>query len=371
MVETQNEKLHTACDECRTRKLKCSGELPQCSRCEREGIRCVYSPQKQMGRPRKRRRDDVGTPAERFSEDHSNISRSNFSDLELISPPEFNDLSGFSDIQENGIVNSLVPHDDSTLANVYTQGLTSEFGFGINPMIDPSLWNATATSPKFDSPIALELNQPAEAPCTCLSIMYLTLTDLQTMTSFAFPGVVPTLRQAINTASLIMQCEKCPKEPFSAIQNVMTLSSLLSALAARFHKVLHEIDIEADRLERTGEKKPFRIGDTNPALQHLHTGTPDCPMSFNIELEAKDWRQLAKKALKTEVLGGGSNPTPLSTLLDQMEARQRRWHTDNTNHEERARIFGSQNMCSAKGNDATCLRMVNQVRGMVANMVWE
>lgn len=41
-----------------TRKLKCSGDQPRCSRCERENIECVYSPQKQMGRPRKRRRDD-------------------------------------------------------------------------------------------------------------------------------------------------------------------------------------------------------------------------------------------------------------------------------------------------------------------------
>ncbi|KAK1512942.1 hypothetical protein CTAM01_00337 [Colletotrichum tamarilloi] len=46
---------HRACDECRSRKLACTKEPEGCSRCRREGLRCVYSAQKQMGRPRKRR----------------------------------------------------------------------------------------------------------------------------------------------------------------------------------------------------------------------------------------------------------------------------------------------------------------------------
>ncbi|RMZ07637.1 hypothetical protein D0862_04214 [Hortaea werneckii] len=49
-------KLRAACDECRLKKLKCTGEQPACSRCVREGIQCIYSPQKQMGRPKKRQR---------------------------------------------------------------------------------------------------------------------------------------------------------------------------------------------------------------------------------------------------------------------------------------------------------------------------
>ncbi|KAK3942715.1 hypothetical protein QBC46DRAFT_66340 [Diplogelasinospora grovesii] len=48
-----------ACDECRSRKLACSKEPDGCARCKREGIRCHYSPQKPMGRPRKRRRAEL------------------------------------------------------------------------------------------------------------------------------------------------------------------------------------------------------------------------------------------------------------------------------------------------------------------------
>ncbi|KAI7345546.1 hypothetical protein KC331_g16685, partial [Hortaea werneckii] len=50
-----NPKLRAACDECRLKKLKCTGEQPACSRCVREGIQCIYSPQKPMGRPKKKR----------------------------------------------------------------------------------------------------------------------------------------------------------------------------------------------------------------------------------------------------------------------------------------------------------------------------
>ncbi|KAH7171134.1 hypothetical protein EDB81DRAFT_909831 [Dactylonectria macrodidyma] len=46
---------HRACDECRSRKLACSKEADGCARCRKEGIQCHYSPQKPMGRPRKRR----------------------------------------------------------------------------------------------------------------------------------------------------------------------------------------------------------------------------------------------------------------------------------------------------------------------------
>ncbi|KAM0522260.1 hypothetical protein ACHAPE_001848 [Trichoderma viride] len=46
---------HRACDECRFRKVACTKEPGGCSRCQKEGIACAYSPQKPMGRPRKRR----------------------------------------------------------------------------------------------------------------------------------------------------------------------------------------------------------------------------------------------------------------------------------------------------------------------------
>jgi len=100
----------------------------------------------------------------------------------------------------------------------------------------------------------------------------------------------------------------------------------MKAIVERFNKVLNEVDREAARLEATGQKKPYRIGDNNPALFHLHTGGSNCPMGFNIELEPRDWRKLVKTALKTEVYGGGSNPRPLLDLVKESETRQKMWH---------------------------------------------
>jgi hypothetical protein len=190
------------------------------------------------------------------------------------------------------------------------------------------------------------------------------------MFTFAFPAVVHTQRNAMNIASTIMHCKRCPNELSTAIQNTQSLSALLFAIAERFHKILKAIDAEAEELERTGKRKPFRFGDSNPLMQHLHTGMPDCPLGFNIEMEGKDWKSLAKKVIRAEVMGGGSNPTPLNSLLDQFEQRQSKWHSDPETLDERTSVFGEQNCCRHQG-EATCVRLINSVRAMVANMKWE
>lgn len=171
--------------------------------------------------------------------------------------------------------------------------------------------------------------------------MYLTLTELQSVPTFHFPQVIIPLRKAMNTLSAIIACPQCPKEHFSAIQNVASIAALFKAIVERFHKVITVIDAEAVRLEQTGEKKPYRIGDNSPATQHLHTGTLECPMGFNIEIEANDWKRLAKTALKTEIYGNGSNPRPLVLLLKEAKERQERWHLDISHcAEERNHMFG-------------------------------
>jgi len=236
--------------------------------------------------------------------------------------------------------------------------------------IDPSLWQVQPNDASPNTQSSHTPDQPDMDPCSCLSAMYLTVTDLQSINNFTFPAVVPRLRHALTTASNIVNCPKCPSDTFSAIQNIQCLNSLLSALGQRFHNVLAEIDAEARRCESTGTKKSFRIGDNNPENMHLHTGSPDCPMSYNVELEPKEWKRLAKKMLRTEVEGGGSNPTPLMAVIEQLESRQVIWHQNPDIHgEERERLYGSISSCVP--GEMQCLRTVNQVRGMVGRMDWE
>ncbi|KAJ4296573.1 hypothetical protein N0V90_006619 [Kalmusia sp. IMI 367209] len=170
----------------------------------------------------------------------------------------------------------------------------------------------------------------------------------------------------------MIHCTKCPTETFSAIQNMQSLNALLSAITERFHKVLAGINAEAIRLEQTGEKKPFRVGDNSPENAHLHTGTLDCPMGYDLKLDPHDWKKLAKQMLRTEVDGGGHNPTPLVGLIEELEKRQNKWHNDAHMHtEERTRLFGAENMCRSKGEGAMCLRMVAHIRIMIEQLDWD
>ncbi|KAF2992941.1 hypothetical protein E8E13_000546 [Curvularia kusanoi] len=265
-----------------------------------------------MGRPRKRRREEAGAEPEGVSAILQNNGNDNAlldmpaahaqcfnSSLGLASPPEHAGVPSGNEVYAQAQI-------DPSLAGLYgPQPPLSSFDFNLTPAIDPSLWDATTPNPT--PPSAPSPN----GPCTCLSLTYLTLTDLQTVPTFSFPQVIIPLRRAMSSVSSLLHCPTCPQDPFSAIQNVASLASLFKAIISRFAEVLGEVDREAASLRATGAKKPFRIGDLNPALQHLHTGTLDCPMGFNVELEPDVWVKLVKQALRTEMFGGGSNATPL------------------------------------------------------------
>jgi hypothetical protein len=234
------------------------------------------------------------------------------------------------------------------------------------PPIDPSLWDNTIITPSLN-----ELtDEAAMVPCSCLSLMYLTLSELQSVQTFHFPQVVIPLRKAMVALSDLIHCPQCPKDNFSAIQNISSIVALCKAIVERFSKVLTVIDAEAKRLEETGEKKSYRIGDNNPDLHHLHTGTLDCPMGFNIEIGAQDFKRMAKTALKTEIYGNGSNSRPLLQLVQEAEDRQKRWHGDLDMHcAEREHLFGkrtpedAKRKCEALGAD--------HIRHMINNLRWE
>ncbi|KAF2661380.1 hypothetical protein K491DRAFT_587528 [Lophiostoma macrostomum CBS 122681] len=383
MAEKLREKLHAACDECRTRKLKCSGHYPHCTRCDKEGIGCVYSPQKQMGRPRKRRREEA--PAKEAAStdkvpqpsmidlDEPAFSQARvFDDFRVLGAAEIADFAATSDAA--GIPVTLSDqHIDPSLTSGYMSGITTDIDLAIDSAIDPSLWDAQPIGSERCLSSATTVTpspcSPEQGTCTCLSTMYLALSALQTLSSFAFPTVVPVMRQAMHAAWCIIHCKQCRRDVFTTIQNVQSTSALLSAIGERFHRILQEIDEETERLEASGEKKPFRVGDNSLANAHLHTGTFDCPMGFDVNLEPREFRKLAKKALKTEVLGGGGNPVPFSSLLDQFEKRQNEWHHGDAHLEEGKKVFGENGTC--KPGDAHCVRLVQTVRRIVDNMNWE
>ncbi|KAL1607882.1 hypothetical protein SLS60_002820 [Paraconiothyrium brasiliense] len=328
-----------------------------------------------MGRPRKRRREDVQPEEapEGQPEPNSIIDAfimPTFGDSGLIPNTDLTaDLSGFQDVPVNNTFsNSIMP---PTYVESFGPVPTYETSSGMDP-IDPLLWDPPPTDSDLTSQTNSTPSHQSTGPCSCLSLNYLALSDLQALTNFAFPAVIPRIRPALQTASTMIQCTQCPMESFTAIQNMQSLTALLTAIAERFHKVLAGIDAEAARLEQRHEKKAFRVGDNNPENSHLHTGTPDCPMGYDLNLDPQDWKKLAKQMLRTEVVGGGQNPMPLLGLVEELEKRQHRWHTDpSMDTEERKKLFGAENMCKNKGDEAMCLRMIGHIRNMVEQMKWD
>jgi hypothetical protein len=174
----------------------------------------------------------------------------------------------------------------------------------------------------------------------------------------------------MTTIASLIECPMCPLDPFSTIQNISSLVSLFKAVTERFNKVLNEVDLEAERLSTNGLKKPYRIGDNNPALLHLHTGTLDCPMGFNIDLEPLVWKNLVKTALKTEVHGGGSNPRPLIELLRETEERQKRWHNDKGFLGEEGRKLWRKGNCEKDKNTCEALGQ-EHIKRAIGALNWD
>ncbi|KAH5283190.1 hypothetical protein HBI72_002650 [Parastagonospora nodorum] len=330
---------------------------------------CIFSPQKQMGRPKKRRREgEVGEATKLQQNACCTITTiddpSTYNDFGIITPPQFQESSSFVNDMGFADANTLSQH----MGSMDASGLSpiSNIDLQRDPAIDPSLWDDSF----LPAPIVDQPGQETLAPCTCLAAMYLTISELQSVQSFHFPQVVIPLRKAMGVLSDLIHCPQCPKDNFSAIQNVASIAALCKAIVERFNKVLLVIDAEAERLEQTGEKKPYRIGDNSAALQRLHTGTLDCPLGFDIEIGAQDYKRIAKMALKTEVYGNGSNPRPLLQLIKEAEDRQQRWHEDaEMNCVEREHMFGKQ---TPEGAKKSCHALGSEhIRMMIDRLKWE
>jgi hypothetical protein len=380
MSQLRNPKRHDACDECRmsrvacfsspltlslqgTRKLKCSGSLPTCERCSQEHIRCVYSPRKQMGRPRKRRRENenAGVIDANLSDQHPGLDEDG---NEFASPS----LHGFDPTVPSGKKTSaldfhqdvdptLFPHLSSELGN-------SELNLAINSSTSSDL-HGTESEYLYLSPPSTHGSVPL-APCACLSEMYLTLSILQVQSTFDFPNILPILRSALSTTTSVLTCEQCPKQTMTAMQNVMLLTTLLTTITDGYRKLIRAINAEADRVRETGEIKKFRVGDSTPERMHMHTGTVDCPMGFDIELDYDEWRKLACKVVKADLEGSQSGTASILGLADMLAERQKRWHSNPIM--EQSKLCSTNEACGQRDGGFSCLTMIEMVKRHVEGL---
>ncbi|KAK2592856.1 hypothetical protein QQS21_009459 [Conoideocrella luteorostrata] len=267
-----NVQKHRACDECRTRKLACSKDPDGCERCKREGIRCVYSAQKPMGRPRKRRAAEEPTleaevppiDTTRPSVSHTSTeSSSPKHDGSFIQSFDFPPLA-----EEDTAVNylDLLPNNFEDIDNtplysfpqpsyshVFGPGDSSleNYGFSLNfpgtDILDGIEFNeselasssiskhinsslqqyvadhippAEETPPSISSGISStgETPEPNQKPdtlrplpnatCGCLSSLYLSLESLNHLPSDV-PSAMRATRNAIKVAQDVLDCPQC------------------------------------------------------------------------------------------------------------------------------------------------------------------
>ncbi|KAM3418693.1 hypothetical protein BST61_g4670 [Cercospora zeina] len=403
-------KRRAACDECSvstrtyrlgTKKLKCSGALgepPRCTRCERENIACVFSPQKQMGRPKKRQGDGPGnrTHAKRRDREHIlgiDISQS-IPDVDVYEsaftpggslqpwlrdgwPADASEDCGHNGHGSNGGGSELTPDTgmyssrSSSLGNGQSSSGVNE---NMSALLDPTLAGILDASTNV---------QASSIPkCACLSTLYLTLNNLQAMDNdkCRFPFSLQPLREAMQAASDVLRCEECPRRFISAVQNTQLLGALLTSIVERFSKVLEHINAETRRAQAAGESKNFTLADLNTSTLHLHTGGLDCSAAFSIELSPDEWRKISKRVVRAEVHGpgAGNNCCPYFVgLCEEMECRQDRWHS---------RPLPKDFPCNGNGlaigierdlmksdhdnHEYLCLKMVGFARRLVAMLDW-
>ncbi|KAH6853696.1 hypothetical protein B0I37DRAFT_13567 [Chaetomium sp. MPI-CAGE-AT-0009] len=312
-----------ACDECRGRKLACSKEVDGCARCKREGIKCVYSAQKRMGRPRKHRAVEVAEPqpppavakptepptqeevqsimAPNFEFDSTlgmdldlsflDMNNMDMNFLEIVDPnvqfppaPAQLDLDPVPVPTENGKPPEPRQHPgafwpmSSNLSDINFDEPTGSSAPPPAPEITaeevsqilsveletlPSLSPPSSSTPStHDSPPESD----GAKSCDCLSAIYLALNSLQYLPKNVGEAmrVARTATKAAHDTILCPNCGDPPLEPtgappLQALQSLMMLGALLPSLSNAYMRILTMVDAEAAEADANRRKIMFTL----------------------------------------------------------------------------------------------------------------
>ncbi|XXG94938.1 ER-derived vesicles protein erv29 [Hypoxylon texense] len=355
---------HRACDECRTRKLACTKEPDGCSRCKREAITCHYSPQKPMGRPRKRPRDEASNGNSTETQATQNTTKN--------TPPDTVDAGRFINLLSGGEVNYDVLENGSQEKGFpwsfgYTGDSLGDIGFDPVPEhaplfspsnIDPSLFVSTAAVDAMiiDPPSAEQVPnlspnsastpesvgsacsapQPDTPPvvgCAHTAALYLALDSMQKPPQDV-EEAIRHARRATKTAYDVVYCPVCsfriepPEDAASAdvmrnFQNLMLLAALIPSIVLAYERILQAVDEAANRAVAERRRLVFKLrglggilwgagagagagaaaGGSDSSSTH-HGGDCGAADALNHrEMEPAMWRLTVRALLKADVYG--------------------------------------------------------------------
>ncbi|KAI1088844.1 hypothetical protein F5B19DRAFT_405815 [Rostrohypoxylon terebratum] len=358
---------HRACDECRTRKLACTKEPEGCSRCKREGITCHYSPQKPMGRPRKRPRDETNTensvaaPASKntMTEIPADTADPGLAFLNILASGDIDYMnydnmgSGNNNNNNNDLENALAiqPQDKGYQFSFgYTGDSLGDIGFDPLPQHNPSFSNSnidpslfvlepppadhvpTLSPDTVGTPESIGSNsgsgvcnhssttntgavtQPTQT-CAHTAALYLALEAMQKVPS----GVEEALRharRATRTAYDVVYCPVCsfqiePAESGSAgevtrnFQNLMLLAALIPSIVHAYQRILVAVDEETCRATAERRRLVFKLHGFGGILW-ADASAEECVRAATLEhreMEPAMWRLTVRALLKVDVYG--------------------------------------------------------------------
>ncbi|PYH95847.1 hypothetical protein BO71DRAFT_350446 [Aspergillus ellipticus CBS 707.79] len=362
-------KTHAACDECRGRKMKCSGEPAGCTRCIKQGLPCHYSVQKQMGRPPKKRvREDEDLPPFTLSNSETWTSDSDITSLGSLT-------CRTSENTPSDYLSQPSPHlffadgNDNHSGQFFLKKPLSTIPATTSPW--PDFANVSTSSANLltlppdlsqlpSHPASSSDSDSSDRQCPCLSYLYLCLSHLSSLAPFPVSQhTLCSLYIAARTAQAVIRCQACPMRFSTGYQNVTFTGTLLTVIA--------------DTWLRVSQANAADLGrqTTSPAYATTIDRSPD-PMA--------GWKDWLLQTVRQGVTGGSYDPagsslcaqkTPsLLGLIEEIEARQRRWHKSHPlPPEERIIPTPAQGSSSCTEpfdeSDALCLRIIRSARDVI------
>ncbi|KAB5580403.1 hypothetical protein GE09DRAFT_1082020 [Coniochaeta sp. 2T2.1] len=345
-----------ACDECRSRKLACTKEADGCARCKRDGVKCHYSPQKQMGRPRKVKRPQDKPQTHVQVEDEPTERRQPLimpatdSAMDLDLDMAFFGMNDVNFLDLMGSDFAPYPHQSApeppkqpapspgAWQMMTTEHLAHEVDFDHNPVPDPLAEEVSpqqvadimtaeipetislpALSPQQSSSISSEPSPSSSSQpttCSCLASLYLALDSLSHLPKDAC-SAIHVARSASKAAYNTISCPICstpsldPTDPnvhppIQSLQNMMMLGALLPSLSNAYKAILRMVDEEAHAANIHSRKLVFQLTSYGGLWGSLADADNICGAAENVdgrELDPAMWRLTVRALLKVDVYG--------------------------------------------------------------------
>ncbi|KAI3342626.1 hypothetical protein F4824DRAFT_114647 [Ustulina deusta] len=352
---------HRACDECRFRKLACTKEPDGCSRCRRDSIPCHYSPQKPMGRPRKRPREECDERPLAAAPPTKTAMTEQPPDTEDPGMQFINLLLGAGldlDLDLDWDHSVQIP-EAATTTTMATEAPASirgpswdftsfgEVNFDSQPAdhaqffspanIDPALFIAppapdspptdqvpalsppnsnTTSSPESASPAAVT---SSALTCDCMASLYAALNWMQKLPNEVEPAI-RLARLAAKTAYEVVNCTKCSSQlpptaqhhvgsptMMQSFQNMMLLGTLIPSIVQAYAWMLTMVDEETNRAVTERRKIAFKLNGLGGIWGRLGADDDElCGAQRNFsyrEMEPVMWRLAVRALLKIDVYG--------------------------------------------------------------------